>query len=188
LYAPPVRFYSSIQIKIGPRNLSVHLSPVPSGSPSLTPRAKVDTHACGICYRAQTMHKARPGWVWAIAVWHFGGTALLFLFLILVYSGAVHMTALHRAKWDGAVSHTHIANLIVAFLLLTGTWLLFQLRKSAFYAYCAVLAGNCLICAWIALAKGMAALPRTPVLVLSLGLPLIFCIYSKHLVKKKILV
>jgi hypothetical protein len=132
-------------------------------------------------------HGSRPGWVWAIAVWHFGGTALLILFLILVYSGVFHLTAVQRARWDFAISHIHIANLMVACLLLIGTWLLFRLRKSAFYVYCGVLTGNCLIGTWIAFAKGLAALPNIPLLVLSLGFPLIFCLYSKYLVEKKVL-
>ena len=133
-------------------------------------------------------HGSRPGWVWTIAVWHFGGTALLILFLVLVYSGFVHLTALQRARWDASLSHMHIANQMVAFLFLIGTWLLFRLRRSAFYAYCGVFAGNCLIGIWIAFSKGLAALPTVPILILSVGLPLIFCLYSKYLVEKKILI
>ena len=34
------------------------------------------------------MHRPRPGWVWAIAIWHFGGAALLILLPVLVCPGA----------------------------------------------------------------------------------------------------
>jgi predicted membrane channel-forming protein YqfA (hemolysin III family) len=130
----------------------------------------------------------RPGLVWAVAIFHFGGTALLILFLISIHHGGGHLTALQRARWDESLAHIHIGNILVALLLLTGTALLFWLRKSAFYVYCAVLAGNCLIGIWIIMTKGPAALPTTTVLTVSLGIPLLLCIYSKYLIKKNILI
>jgi hypothetical protein len=46
--------------------------------------------------------EVRPGWVWAIAIWYFGGTALLILFAILIYNGAIHLAPAQQVRWDNA--------------------------------------------------------------------------------------
>jgi hypothetical protein len=130
----------------------------------------------------------RPGWVWAIAIWYLGGAALLIVFVILLYSGVIHLTAAQQGRWDNALSRASVPNLIVSLLMLTGTTLLFRLRKLSFYVYCCALAGNFSIGAWILAMKGPAAAPGFGILLWTLGAPVLLCLYSRHLMRKKVLV
>jgi hypothetical protein len=130
----------------------------------------------------------RPGWIWAIAIWYFGGAALLIVFAILMYGGVIHLSVAQQVRWNNALSHAGVPNSIVSLLLLTGTALLFRLRKLSFYVYCCALAGNVLIGVWILIVKGPAALPGTGIFLWTLGAPLLLCLYSGHLIRKKVLV
>jgi hypothetical protein len=131
--------------------------------------------------------EVRPGWVWAIAIWYFGGTALLIFFAILIFNGTIHLAPAQQVRWDNVLSHARVPNLIVSLLLLTGTALLFRLQKLSFYVYCGALAGNVLIGACIFIIKGPTAVPGPGILLWTLGAPLFLCLYSGYLIRKRVL-
>jgi hypothetical protein len=60
---------------------------------------------------------SRPGWVWAIAAWYFGWSTVVVVFVCLVYTDAIHLTASHRSSFDAVVSHISIANIVVWVIL-----------------------------------------------------------------------
>jgi hypothetical protein len=130
---------------------------------------------------------SRPGWVWAVATWYFGWSAVVVVFVCLVYTGVLHLTASHRTRLDTVLSHSSIANLLVWAMMLTGAALLFRLRKAAFYLFVGALVGNCLIAAWYLRNDGWEGGQEIIKLAFALGVPLILCIYSKHLAAKGIL-
>jgi hypothetical protein len=130
---------------------------------------------------------SRPGWVWAIATWCFGWSAVVVLFVSLVYTDAIHLTPGHRSRFDSIVSHISIANLVVWAMMLTGAALLFRLSKSAYYFFIAAFSGNCLMAAWYLTTDGWEGGPEVIKLTFSLGVPLILFIYSKHLTAKGVL-
>jgi hypothetical protein len=130
---------------------------------------------------------SRPGWVWVIATWYFGWSALVVVFACLVYTGAIHLTASHRSSFDSVVSHISIANIVVWVMLLTGAALLFRLSKSAYYFFVGVFAGNSLLTAWYLTMDGWEGGRQIVKLAFSLGVPLILFVYSKHLAAKGVL-
>jgi hypothetical protein len=85
------------------------------------------------------------------------------------------------------VSHIRILNIAVCLMILTGSALLFLLRKSAFYLFCSALAVNCLLAVWLFAKFGWFAGPSIITLMISIGIPLILCLYSRHLTVKGIL-
>jgi hypothetical protein len=130
---------------------------------------------------------SRPGWVWAIATWYFGWSAVVVGFVCLVYTDAIHLSASHRSRFDAVISHNGSANLVVWVMMLTGAALLFRLRKSAHYFFIGVFAGNCLIATWYLSKDGWEGGQEAIELAFTLGVPLILCIYSKHLTEKGVL-
>jgi hypothetical protein len=130
---------------------------------------------------------SRPGWVWAIATWYFGWSAVVVLFVCLVYTDTIRLTASHRTRLDTVISHSSIANLVVWAMMLTGAGLLFRLRKSACYLFIGAFVGNCLIAAWFLRKDGWEGGQEIIKLAFALGVPLILCIYSRHLNAKGIL-
>jgi hypothetical protein len=130
---------------------------------------------------------SRPAWVWAIAAWYFGWSAVIAAFVCLVHADAVHLTASHRARFDAVVSHISIANLGIWLMTLTGAALLFRLSKSAYYLFVGAFAGNCLIVVWYLTIDGWKGGPQVVRLTFSLGVPFILFIYSKHLTEKGVL-
>jgi FtsH-binding integral membrane protein len=130
---------------------------------------------------------SRPGWVWAIATWYFGWSALVVVFVCLVYTDAIHLSASHRSSFDAVVSHISIANIVVWVMMLTGAALLFRLSKSAYYFFVGVFVGNCLISAWYLSTDGWEGGRELVKLAFSLGVPLILFVYSKHLAAKGVL-
>lgn len=125
----------------------------------------------------------RPGWVWTIAIWFYGWSLLVIGYVCLVHSGALVLSPPHRIKFDGVISHLHIANFVVWAILLIGVAALFRLRKAAIYVFGAVLVGNVLIGCEIGFSKGWSKL--SPIAVLfSLSWPLVLCMYSRHLASK----
>jgi hypothetical protein len=130
---------------------------------------------------------SRPGWVWAIATWYFGWSAVVVLFVCLVYTDSIRLTASYRTHLDTLISHSSIANLVVWAMMLTGAALLFRLRKSAYYLFIGALVGNCLIAAWFLRKDGWEGGQEIIKLAFALGVPLILCVYSKHLTAKGIL-
>jgi hypothetical protein len=130
---------------------------------------------------------SRPGWVWSVATWYFGWSALAIVFVCLVYTGTIHLTASHRTRLDTVLSHISIANVLLWAVMLTGAALLFRLRKGAFYLFVGAFVGNCLIAAWFHRKDGWEGSQEIIKLAFALGVPLILCAYSKHLTAKGIL-
>jgi hypothetical protein len=130
---------------------------------------------------------SRPGWVWAIASWYFGWSAVVVVFVCLVYTDAIGLTASHRSSFDTVMSHISIANIVVWVMMLTGAALLFRLSKSAYYFFIGVFVGNCLISAWYLSKDGWEGGPGIVKLAFSLGVPMILFVYSKHLTAKGVL-
>jgi len=131
-------------------------------------------------------NQERPGWVWAITIFYFGGAALLILYTVLIHYGYFHLGDAKRLHWEQAFSRVNRANWIVTFSLFVGTALLFYLRKLAFYFYCCTLIGNVLIAAWLLIVRG-AAIPKFGVILGTIVAPLILCLYSRSLIEKRIL-
>jgi hypothetical protein len=133
------------------------------------------------------MRRSRPGWVWAIATWYFGWSAIVVLFVCLVYSDTIRLTASHRTRLDSVIAHVSMANIVVWAMMLAAAGLLFRLRKSAYYLFIGAFIGNCLIAAWFLRKDGWEGGQQIAKLAYGLGLPLIFCMYSRHLAAKRIL-
>jgi hypothetical protein len=130
---------------------------------------------------------SRPGWVWAIATWYVGWSAVVVVYVCFVYTGVIRLTARHRTRLDAVLSHSSIANVLVWAMMLTGAALLFRLRKAAFFLFVGAFVGNCLIAAWLLWKDGWEGGQEIIKLVFALGVPLTLCLYSKHLAAKGVL-
>jgi hypothetical protein len=140
-------------------------------------------------YTAQSPQKrVRPGWVSAIAIWHFGWFAILLLFMFLMYSGAVHLSPGPRARLDVAVEHIPISTYLVGFTNLVGSGFLFYLRKVAFYVFCAGLAVRGIDVALYFVTKGWGHGLNSVWQVASLIAGIIFCVYTRNLIVRGILI
>ena len=130
---------------------------------------------------------SRPGWVWAIATWYFGWSSVVIVFLCLVYTNVIHLTASHRTRLDAVISHSNVGNLLVWAMMLTGAAFLFRLRKAAFYLFVVAFVGNCLIAVWLLRKDGWEGGQEIIKLAFAVGVPLIISIYSQNLAAKGVL-
>jgi hypothetical protein len=130
---------------------------------------------------------SRPGWVWAIATWYFGWSAVVIVFVCLVYTNVIHFTPSHRTRLDAVLSHTNVGNLLVWALMLAGAAFLFRLRKAAFYLFAGAFVGNCLIAVWFLRKDGWEGGQEIIKFAFALGVPLIICMYAKNLAAKGVL-
>jgi hypothetical protein len=130
----------------------------------------------------------RPGWVSAIAIWHFGWFAILLLFMSLMYSGAVHLSPGPRARLDVAVAHIPIATYLIGLTNLVGSGFLFYLRKVAFYVFCTGLAVRGIEVSLYFVTKGLGHGLASVWQIASLVAGTIFCVYARHLIVRGILI
>jgi hypothetical protein len=132
--------------------------------------------------------RKRPGWVCAIAIWHFGWFAILLLFMCLIYSGAIHLNPGPRARLDSAVAHIPISAYLVGLTNLIGSGFLFYLRKVAFYVFCAGLAVRGIDVVLYFVAKGWGHGLTSVGQIVSLLVGAAFCLYARNLSARGILV
>jgi len=132
--------------------------------------------------------RIRPSWVSAIAIWHFGWFAILLLFMCLMYSGAVHLSAGPRARLDAAVAHIPIATYLIGLTNLVGSGFLFYLRKAAFYAFCAGLAVRVIDVTLHSVTEGWGHGLTSVWQIASLIAGTSFCVYARHLIVRGILI
>jgi hypothetical protein len=134
-----------------------------------------------------SQERIRPGWVSAIAIWHFGWFAILLLFISLMYSGAVHLNPGPRARLDFAVAHISVATYLIGLANLIGSGFLFYLRKVAFYVFCAGLAVRGVDVALYFFTKGWGHGLNSVWQIASLLVGVIFCVYARNLIARGIL-
>jgi hypothetical protein len=140
-------------------------------------------------YTVQSSQKRiRPGWVSAIAIWHFGWFAILLLFICLMYSGAVHLRPGPRARLDAAFAHIPIATYPIGLTNLVGSGFLFYLRKAAFYVFCAGLVVRGIDVTLHFVTEGWGHGLTSVWQIASLIAGTIFCVYARHLIVRGILI
>jgi hypothetical protein len=132
--------------------------------------------------------RIRPGWVSAIAIWHFGWFAVLLLFMCLIYSGAVHLNPGSRARLDSAVVHVPVSAYLIGLTNLIGSGFLFYLRKVAFYVFCVGLTVRGFDVVVYFMANGWGLGLNSVWRIVSLLVGVIFCGYARSLIARGILV
>ena len=135
--------------------------------------------------------RKRPGWVWAISIFYFISAVFTLLSFYVIFSGRISIDPAQKAYFDSLTPIDYGITIILGLLNLTGVVTLFLLRRQAFYFFTGSFIVNILMTIWHLLSKGWIAAIGGPGLVgviISWGLLIAVCLYSRSLIKAGVLI
>jgi hypothetical protein len=138
----------------------------------------------------ETVAGGRSGWIWAISIFFGVSAGWTLLSFALIRSGAVPLNAAQIAYFSSLGPVDYVFSIGIGLANLLGAISLLLLRKIAFYLFASGLAGNLLMTLWHVATKGwVAALGGAGLVgaIIGLGLLVIVCVYSRHLLQRGVL-